>query len=243
MNKLFPVLLAAVSFNLLAAQPVLADERWREERRYDEHRHWDERGDWHRGYWVHAWREGRDGWWWVVGPYWHYYPQPYPGPPPVIVFAPPPGPPPVIVEAPPQAPPPSSGGIDKSTGGTVLGAIGGGVAGAQFGHGSGKIAATVVGTLLGAFVGHEVGASLDRADQLAAQNATQAAVQAPLGQAISWNNPENGHSGVITPTRDGTDSNGNTCREFQQTVTIDGKSEQAYGTTCRQPDGSWKVIQ
>ena len=25
-------------------------------------------------------------------------------------------------------------------------------------------------------------------------------------------------------------------------VNIGGKTEQAYGTACRQPDGSWKVV-
>jgi surface antigen len=32
------------------------------------------------------------------------------------------------------------------------------------------------------------------------------------------------------------------CREFQQTVSIGGREERAYGTACRQPDGSWKVV-
>jgi len=32
-----------------------------------------------------------------------------------------------------------------------------------------------------------------------------------------------------------------TCREFQQTITIGGTTQEAYGTTCLQPDGSWKV--
>jgi hypothetical protein len=32
------------------------------------------------------------------------------------------------------------------------------------------------------------------------------------------------------------------CREFQQTITVGGKPQAAYGTTCQQPDGSWKVV-
>ena len=32
------------------------------------------------------------------------------------------------------------------------------------------------------------------------------------------------------------------CREFQQTITIGGTTQEAYGTTCLQPDGSWKVM-
>ena len=38
------------------------------------------------------------------------------------------------------------------------------------------------------------------------------------------------------------DTGGAQCREFEQTVTIDGKTETAYGTACRQPDGTWKQI-
>lgn len=32
------------------------------------------------------------------------------------------------------------------------------------------------------------------------------------------------------------------CREFQKTVTIGGQSQKAFGTTCQQPDGSWKIV-
>jgi surface antigen len=130
----------------------------------------------------------------------------------------------------------------KQTGGTILGGIGGAVAGAQFGGGTGRLAATALGTLLGAFVGSEVGKSLDKADQQAARQAESHAQTAPIGQRIAWSNPDTGHSGTVTPMRDGADQNGNYCREFQTSVTIDGKSEGAYGTACRQPDGSWKVV-
>ena len=35
---------------------------------------------------------------------------------------------------------------------------------------------------------------------------------------------------------------GGPCREFQETVMIDGKAQRAYGTACRQPDGTWKRV-
>ncbi|MGE5504900.1 MAG: RT0821/Lpp0805 family surface protein [Actinomycetota bacterium] len=132
----------------------------------------------------------------------------------------------------------------KQTGGAILGGIGGGLAGAQFGKGTGNLAATAIGTLLGAYLGSEVGKSLDRADQTAMNKATDTAHTAPVGQSISWNNPDSGHSGTVTPVRDGTDkATGAYCREYQTTVNVGGKTEQAYGTACRQPDGSWKVVQ
>ncbi len=149
---------------------------------------------------------------------------------------------PMVVTPAPAVSAPSSGGIDKTTGGTVLGAVGGAVAGAQFGQGSGKIAAAVAGTLLGAFIGHEVGASLDRADALAAQQAAQKAYVAPVGQTITWNSPDTGHSGTVTPTREGHDAQNNTCREFKQTVTIDGKQTEVTSSACRKADGTWAVV-
>lgn len=136
----------------------------------------------------------------------------------------------------------STGG-QKQTAGTLLGGVGGAIAGAQFGGGSGRIAAVAAGTLLGALVGSEVGRSLDKADLAYANQANQRAQVAPLRQPIQWNNPETGNYGTITPVRDGTDTrSGAYCREFQQTVTIGGKTESAYGTACRQPDGTWKVV-
>lgn len=133
-------------------------------------------------------------------------------------------------------------GPDKTDIGTVLGGVGGAVAGAQFGHGAGRVAAAAAGTLVGAFVGREVGKSLDKADMAEAQRAQTQAHTVPVGEKIVWSNPESGHSGSVTPVRQGTDSAGNQCREYQSTVTVGGKTEQAYGTACRQPDGSWKVV-
>jgi surface antigen len=137
---------------------------------------------------------------------------------------------------------PGEFGANKSTGGGILGAVGGGLAGAQFGHGSGNVAMAALGTLLGAFIGHEVGTSLDRADQVAATRAESKAYQAPIGHSVTWNNPDSGHAGTITPVREGTDSSGRYCREFQQQVVIDGRTQSAHGTACREPDGSWRVI-
>ncbi|GAB4178792.1 MAG: RT0821/Lpp0805 family surface protein [Thalassobaculales bacterium] len=125
--------------------------------------------------------------------------------------------------------------------GAVLGGVGGAVAGAQFGKGTGQLAATAAGAVLGAFLGSEVGRGLDEVDKMRAQQAYTRAQTAPIGQPISWNNPNTGHSGSVVATRDGTRADGAYCREFQQTVTVGGKTENAYGTACRQPDGSWKI--
>jgi len=67
-----------------------------------------------------------------------------------------------------------------------------------------------------------------------------AATTAPIGERIIWR--EGSASGVVTAVREGTSTSGRYCREFQQTVSIGGKTEDAYGTACRNPDGTWEVI-
>jgi surface antigen len=131
----------------------------------------------------------------------------------------------------------------KETGGTLIGAAAGGLVGSQFGSGSGKLVATGLGVLVGGLLGNSIGKSMDQQDRARALQAQQAAYSAPVGQKIVWNNPDNGHSGAVVPVREGNDANGNYCREFQTTVTIGGQPQQAYGQACRQPDGSWKVVQ
>ena len=130
----------------------------------------------------------------------------------------------------------------KQTVGTGAGAVAGGLLGSQVGSGSGRLWATGAGVLLGALVGSEVGSSLDRADRAYMQQAQQQAHTASVGDTISWNNPESGNNGTYTVTRDGTSrTTGRYCREYRQTVVIDGRSETAYGTACQNPDGTWQV--
>lgn len=130
----------------------------------------------------------------------------------------------------------------KQTIGGLGGAALGGLLGSQIGSGRGQLAATGAGVLIGALVGSEIGRSMDDVDRLKAQQAYQSAQSAPVGETIAWNNPNTGNSGTVTPVRDGTSTTGAYCREFQQTVTVGGKTENAYGTACRQPDGSWKIV-
>ncbi|MBI3443776.1 MAG: glycine zipper 2TM domain-containing protein [Magnetospirillum sp.] len=127
------------------------------------------------------------------------------------------------------------------TGGAILGGVGGGLLGSQFGGGTGKLIMAALGTAIGAYAGSELGKKLDETDKEKAVKAEEEAHSAPVGQTVAWNNPESGHSGTVTPTREGKDAHGNTCRDYQSTVTVDGKDETVTGTACRQADGSWTV--
>ena len=68
----------------------------------------------------------------------------------------------------------------------------------------------------------------------------QALEASPSGTVTQWKNPD-GATSTFVPQPAFQTSAGQICREFQQTVTIAGRPQQAYGTACRQPDGSWKL--
>jgi len=132
---------------------------------------------------------------------------------------------------------------EKQTVGTLGGAAIGGLLGSQFGDGTGQLVATGAGVLIGGLIGSEVGRTMDEQDRMQANQAVTEAHQASLGETIVWNNPDSGNSGTVTPVRDGSTSSGLYCREFQQTITVGGETETAYGTACRQPDGTWRIVE
>ncbi len=81
---------------------------------------------------------------------------------------------------------------------------------------------------------------LNEAQQRQHEAAQVSAATAPIGERIIWQ--EGGASGSVTAVREGSTTSGRYCREFQHEVTVGGRTEQAYGTACRNPDGSWQVV-
>ncbi len=130
----------------------------------------------------------------------------------------------------------------NQTGGALAGAALGGLLGSQFGRGDGRLAMTALGTLAGAAIGGNIGKRLDEVDRTKMREAEQRAYSAPINETIIWNNPNTGHSGTVTPVRDGRRPSGEYCREFQSEITVGGEREKGFGTACRQPDGSWKIV-
>ncbi len=130
----------------------------------------------------------------------------------------------------------------KEQAGTVVGGVGGALIGSQFGGGTGRLVGVAVGTLAGALIGQEIGKSLDANDRRMMQESAQYAMENNrTDQPSEWRNPDNGHYGTVTPKRT-YQAEGRYCREYQQTVVIGGREEQAYGRACRQPDGTWKIV-
>lgn len=126
----------------------------------------------------------------------------------------------------------------KAVLGTLIGAgAAAGIAAAAGGSPGWIVGSALMGGLAGGYIGHRLD---DRDKQLAAQAAAQAFESNRSGQASVWNNPDSGNSGSITPTRT-YQQNGQYCREYKQTIVVGGEPETAYGTACRQPDGTWAI--
>lgn len=135
----------------------------------------------------------------------------------------------------------NSGGGEVA--GTLLGAALGGLVGSQIGGGSGKKFAIAGGVLAGGFIGNSIGKKLDCADQDYHYDTTQSALEyKSSGGSAAWSNPDSGHSGSITPTRTFIAANGKPCREFTQSIYVDGRQESVTDTACRQSDGTWQIV-
>ena len=126
---------------------------------------------------------------------------------------------------------------DNEAGGMIIGGILGGVLGHEIGSGHGLTAATVIGTMIGTTIGGNVGRTMDKADRL---NVARSLETVRTGVATSWRNPDTGYQYHVVPKRT-YEVNNAPCREYVVNATIGGKTEQIYGTACRQADGSWKV--
>jgi surface antigen len=126
----------------------------------------------------------------------------------------------------------------KQDQGMIIGAIAGGILGHQVGGGSGQVLATMIGTVAGAAIGGSIGRTMDDYDRM---NAAAALENVRTGVPSTWVNPDTGYEYVMTPTNT-YDSGTGPCREYTLDATIGGKTEQIYGTACRQADGSWQIV-
>lgn len=125
-----------------------------------------------------------------------------------------------------------SGG--QSIMGSIIGGAAGGLVGNQFGKGQGNTAAIIGGTIFGAMVGNSIANSMDDC-------AVQALEYAKSNTQVVWNNPDSDQGYAVMPIQT-YQRNGMFCREYQTRVSVGGEISEGYGTACRQPDGSWKIM-
>ncbi len=160
---------------------------------------------------------------------------------------------------------------DNSFWGTTMGGALGGWVGSTMGKGSGKLATTGAGVFLGSMIGNNIGRSMDRPRTLYATprsynhgsytpsfnsyTPTYVAPPAPPPPRVIYVRPqiveykhvtqptyvEGGYVGG-PPVQKRGQRRGRHCREFTQTIKIDGQVHESYGTACLRPDGSWQIV-
>ena len=126
----------------------------------------------------------------------------------------------------------------KEQAGMVIGSVLGGVLGSQVGGGDGRTTAIILGTVAGAAIGGSVGRSMAETDRLKTAHALETV---RTGVPSSWVNPDSGNEYRLVPTRT-IESSAGPCREYTLDAVIGGRKEHLFGTACRQPDGSWRIV-
>jgi surface antigen len=100
----------------------------------------------------------------------------------------------------------------------------------------------MIGAAVGGLIGNRIGASLDDEDRRRAYAAQMQALEAgPSGAPVAWRNPDDGRYGNVVPGP-AYQANGATCRQYTETIFIDGNPQIARNTACRNPDGTWTAM-
>jgi surface antigen len=131
----------------------------------------------------------------------------------------------------------------KEVGGTAVGALAGGAIGNAIGGSVGnRFAGTLIGAAAGGLMGNRIGAAMDDEDRQRAYAAQMQALETgPSGAPVAWRNPDSGRYGNVVPGP-AYQANGATCRQYTETVYLDGTPTVARGTACRNPDGTWTAV-
>ena len=128
--------------------------------------------------------------------------------------------------------------MNQEQSGTLIGGAAGAAAGSAIGGGTGRTVAIILGALLGSQVGANIGRHMDEQDRLRTAEVMEFN---PTGKSTTWHNPDEQTTYTVTPTRTFHTTAG-PCREFTMDAKVGGEPQQVYGTACRQPDGSWKIV-
>jgi surface antigen len=130
----------------------------------------------------------------------------------------------------------AAGICDRTLLGAAVGGAAGGLIASEVAHGDRRPVAIAGGALLGILIGGSSGNAMDQLDE---RCVGQVLEHAGSDQPVAWRNPDSGAAVRVTPLRTW-EEDGRYCREYTTTVRIDGRPQQAWGTACRQPDGSWQ---
>jgi surface antigen len=80
-------------------------------------------------------------------------------------------------------------------------------------------------------------------DILKAAEALQESLEGKIdGEPVLWSNKISGRAGAITPIRTFVTEDGVFCREYIETLVVDGSTENIENTGCRDEAGIWRWV-
>lgn len=127
--------------------------------------------------------------------------------------------------------------------GVLVGALIGGLIGNAAGGDGRKGGSTLAGVIIGGALGGALTRDMDCEDRGYAYRTYYDGFNSGRpGSLYRWNNPRNDHRGELRIGNYYSDPGGFRCTTFTQTIYIDGRPQQGRGRACRQPDGSWAIV-
>jgi surface antigen len=137
-------------------------------------------------------------------------------------------------------------GTGKTIGGGVGAAIGA-AAGRHITKGKDKDTrreAMLAGAFLGGTAGMWIGEKIEKYywDSKDSKTAHKILETGSTGQLSNWRNPDTNSEYSITPTSTVVQANGEPCREYDINADINGEIEKGKGKACRNPDGTWDIV-
>jgi len=127
--------------------------------------------------------------------------------------------------------------------GIIAGALIGGLFGNTVGRGGGRTGATLAGVIVGGAVGVALTNNLDCDDRSYAYRTYYDGFNAGRpNTTYQWRNPRNDRRGEFRVGNYYNDRSGFRCANYRQTIYMQGRSQEARGVACRQPDGTWAIV-
>ena len=131
------------------------------------------------------------------------------------------------------------GTCNKRAVGAVLGGAIGGVIGAQMGDGASRNIAILVGAAAGTLIGQHIGRTMDEADRACVGEALE---KAGDNRTVAWAADDGSTTYRVTPLASRPDTDP-ACRMFTLEARTAAGSSTSNAQACRDPGGSWRVIE
>ena len=127
--------------------------------------------------------------------------------------------------------------------GVIAGALIGGLLGNIAGRGGDRAVPTVAGVIVGGAVGAALTSNLNCEDRSYAYKTYYEGFNSGRpGSRYEWHNPRTNDRGEFRVGNYYNDRDGFRCANYTQTIYVQGRRQKARGQACRQPDGSWVIV-